>query len=187
MGETMNTETQIMTADQLFQMRDDGFRHELVKGELRKMTPTGFNHGEIVMNLAAPLGTYIRNSSLGVVLGAETGFKINSDPDTVRAPDIAFVRKERVLETGRTDKFWPGAPDLAVEVLSPTDTAYEVEEKVANWLGAGTQVVWVLNPRQRTLHVHRANSPVQVLGREDFLEGQDVVPGFRINLSEVFV
>lgn len=183
----MGTETRIITADDLFQMRDDGSRHELVKGELRTMTPTGFNHGEIVMNLAAPLGTYVRSNSLGVLLGAETGFTIGIDPDTVRAPDIAFVRKERVLKTGRTDKFWPGAPDLAVEVLSPSDTAYEVEEKVANWLGAGTQMVWVLNPGQRTVHVHRRGSPVQVLGGKDFLEGQDVVTGFRINLSDVFV
>src|SRR2546426_6344775 len=145
----MGTHTQIMTADQLFRMRDDGFRHELVKGELRTMTPTGFNHGEIVMNLAAPLGTYVRSNSLGVVLGAETGFKIGSDPDTVRAPDIAFVRMERILATGETDKFWPGPPDLAVEVLSPRDTVYEVEEKVANWLTAGVSMVWVVNPKER--------------------------------------
>ena len=183
----MGTETRIMTADDLFQMRDDGSRHELVKGELKTMTPAGFNHGEIVMNLAAPLATYVRNNSLGVLLGAETGFKIGRSPDTVRAPDIAFIRKERILETGRTDKFWPGAPDLAVEVLSPSDTVYDVEEKVTNWLGAGAQMVWVLNPRQRTVHVHRPGSPVQVLGGKDFLDGQDVVTGFRINLSEIFV
>jgi Uma2 family endonuclease len=167
-------------------MPDDGFRYELVKGELRKMTPAGFSHGKVVANLTGPLATYVKANQLGVVLGAETGFKLAADPDTVLAPDIAFVRNERFLEVGDTEKFWPGPPDLAVEVLSPSDTAYDVEEKITSWLRAGVAMVWLLNPKQRTLHVYWSNNPTQRLGSEDVLDGQDVVPGFRINVKEIF-
>lgn len=167
-------------------MPHNGFRYELVKGVLKEMTPTGFHHGQLVVNLTISLGAHVKANSLGVVVGAETGFKIESNPDTVLAPDVAFVRQERVLQTGRTEKFWPGAPDLAVEVLSPSDTVYEVEEKVAAWLAAGTSMVWVLNPKQRTLHVHRPNASLRVLSESDVLDGQDVVPGFRIKISEIF-
>ncbi len=182
----MSTVTRLVTADQLFQMPNDGFRYELVKGELKKMTPAGFHHGELVVNLTVPLAVYTKTNGLGVVLGAETGFKIESNPDTVLAPDIAFVRQERVLQMGRTEKFWPGAPDLAVEILSPSDTVYEIEQKVAAWLAAGTSMVWVLNPKQRTVHVHCPDRPVQTLSGSDILDGQDAVPGFRIKLTEIF-
>ena len=111
----MKTLVQNITADQLFQMPDDGFRYELIRGELRKMKPAGFSHGKVVANMTIPLGADIRSKALGVVLGAETGFKIASEPDTVRAPDMAFIRQERILQQGETDKFWPGAPDLAVK------------------------------------------------------------------------
>ncbi len=182
----MSTAIHTMTADQLFQMPDDGFRYELVKGELKKMTPAGFNHGKVVMNLTTPLSVYVKANNLGMVLAAETGFLIGRNPDTVRAPDIAFVQRERILETGETDKFWPGAPDLAVEVLSPNDTVYEVEEKVASWLAAGTQMVWVVNPKQRTVHVHRPNRAIQTLIEKDQLDGQNVVSGFHCTVAEVF-
>ena len=184
--EKVSLVTRTVTADQLFQMRDDGFRYELVKGELRKMTPAGFKHGKVVANLTGPLTIYVRANNLGVVLGAETGFKIGSDPDTVRAPDVAFVRMERILATGETDKFWPGPPDLAVEVLSPRDTVYEVEEKVANWLTAGFSMVWVVNPKERTLHVHRFNKTIHRLSEKDLLDGQDVLPGFHLSITEIF-
>jgi Uma2 family endonuclease len=140
----MNTLIQRMTADRLFGIKDDGFRYELVNGELRKMTPSGFNHGKVVARLTALLTLYVESNRLGAVLGAETGFKLASDPDTVRAPDIAFVKRERILATGETEKFCPGPPDLAVEVLSPSDTVYEVEDKVTGWLAPGTTTVWVV-------------------------------------------
>jgi Uma2 family endonuclease len=129
----VSTTIQTISADQLFQMPHHGSRFELVKGVLRKTMPRGFHHGQLVVNLTVSLGTYVKANSPGVVVGTETGFKIESNPDTVLAPDVAFVRQERVLQMGRTEKFWPGAPDLAVEVLSPSDTVYEVDEKVAAW------------------------------------------------------
>jgi Uma2 family endonuclease len=182
----MDTSVHTVTADQLYQIPDDGFRYELVRGELRKMTPSGFNHGKVVANLTGPLTTYVKAHRLGVVCGAETGFKIGCDPDTVLAPDVAFVRKERLQEVEDTERFWPGTPDLAVEVLSPSDTAYDVEEKVTTWLAAGAAMVWLVNPKQHTIHIYRSNKPVQTLLPEDVLEGSDVIPGFRLSVTELF-
>jgi len=183
----MSTTTQLTTADELFMMPKDGFRYELVKGELRKMSPAGSEHGVIIMNLGAPLTLHVKAKQLGVVFGAETGFKIATNPDTVRAPDIAFVRRERIPESGIPKKFWPGAPDLAVEVVSPGDTFDEVGEKVEEWLKAGVSAVWVVNPKLRNVTVYRSLTEVVTLSEKDEIEGQEVVPGFRCMVSEIFV
>jgi Uma2 family endonuclease len=183
----MSTTLQQVTADELFARRKDGFRYELVKGELRKMSPAGSEHGAIIVNITLLLGQYVKANSLGVCFGAETGFKIASDPDTVRAPDVAFVRRERIPESGITKKFWPGAPDLAVEVLSPGDSLEEVEEKVEDWLSAGTRAVWVVSPKRRGVTVYRSMTDVTRLSEADELDGGDVVQGFRCKVSEIFV
>ena len=183
----MSTTLQQVTADELFAKRKDGFRYELVKGELRKMSPAGSEHGAIIVNVTVLLGQHVKANKLGVCFGAETGFKMASDPDTVRAPDVAFVRRERVLESGIPKKFWPGAPDLAVEVLSPGDTLDEVEEKVEDWLAAGTRAVWIVSPKRRSVTVYRSMTEVTRLSEADELDGGDVVPGFRCKVSEIFV
>lgn len=183
----MSTIARPMTADELFMMKDDGFRYELVKGELRQMSPAGSEHGAIIMNLAVPLAQYVRANNLGVVFGAETGFKIATSPDTVRAPDIAFVRRERIPQTGIPKEFWPGAPDLAVEVLSPDDRARKVNEKIDDWLASGVSAVWVVNPKRRSVTVHRSQKETQTLLEDDELDGQDVVSGFRCRIIDVFV
>jgi Uma2 family endonuclease len=183
----MSTTLQCSTADKLFAMPDDGFRYELVKGELRKMSPSGSEHGAIIINISVLLGQHVKSNKLGVCFAAETGFKIASDPDTVRAPDVAFVRRERIPESGIPKKFWPGAPDLAVEVVSPADTFNEVEEKVEQWLGAGTRAVWIVNPRRRSVSVYRSMTDVARLSDTDELEGGEVVRGFRCKVSEIFV
>ncbi len=175
-----------MTADQLLRMPDDGFRYELVKGNLRKMTPSGFNHGKIVAALTAPVTVYVKANALGVVVGAETGFQVAGGPDTVLAPDMAFVRQERVIELGVTDQFWPGAPDLVAEVLSPSDRSAQAKQKVAAWLGGGVGMVWVVDPTRRVVQVHRSEAPVLILTEKDELDGQDVTPGFKYSVSEVF-
>ena len=162
-------------------------RHELVRGELRSMAPAGFDHGTIVAKLTYVLGAHVYGNKLGMVVGAETGFRLASDPDTVRAPDVAFVAASRLPASGPPTGFWQGAPDLAVEVLSPGDTVFEIEEKVAEFLAAGARAVWVVNPRRRTLTLYGANAKSQVLNDSDVLEGQDVVPGFRHPVSDIFL
>ncbi|HEX8283313.1 MAG TPA: Uma2 family endonuclease [Pyrinomonadaceae bacterium] len=183
----MTTTLQRSTASELFEMPDDGFRYELVKGELRRMSPSGSEHGAIIINISVLLAQYVRSNELGVCFGAETGFKIASDPDTVRAPDVAFIRRERIPQSGIPKKFWPGAPDLAVEVLGPGDTYSEVNEKVADWLGAGTRAVWVVDPRRRSVSVYRSMTDVTHLPEADELDGGEVVPGFRCEVAEIFV
>jgi Uma2 family endonuclease len=186
-GLPMTTTLQRSTASELYAMPDDGFRYELVKGELRKMSPSGSEHGAIIINISLLLAQHVRSEKLGVCFGAETGFKIGSDPDTVRAPDVAFIRRERIPESGIPKKFWPGAPDLAVEVLSPGDPRREVDEKVEDWLEAGTRAVWVVNPKRRNVSIYRPTADVTRLSESDELDGGDVVPGFRCKVSEIFV
>lgn len=182
----MSTVTQLYTAEDLWNMPDNGGHCELVRGELRPMAPANFDHGGVTMNLAIPLGHYIKLHTLGTIVAAETGFIIARKPDTVRAPDIGFVRKERIPPSGRPKKFFDGAPDLAVETLSPYDTMEEVEEKVHDWLAAGTRLVWVVNPRQRTVTVYRPDKTARILAADESLEGDDVVAGFSIDVAEIF-
>lgn len=183
----MSTTLQQVTADELFAMPGDGFRYELVKGELKKMSPAGSEHGAIIFNLSTLLGQHIKANSLGQGFGAETGFKLTSNPDTVRAADIAFVRRERIPETGLPKNFWQTAPDLAVEVLSPGDTLEAVEEKVEDWLVAGTRAVWIVSPKRRSVTVYRSMTDVTRLSEGDELDGETVVPGFRCKVLEIFV
>ena len=175
----------LLTAQDLLTMPDDGSRYELVRGELRAMAPAGHEHGGVAMNIAAPLSMYVKRENLGRVYAAETGFVLSRDPDTVRAPDVAFVSKERLVDLNRKGYF-PGAPDLAVEVVSPGDVYAEVEEKVAEWLSSGSKLVWVVNPRQRTLKVHRSLTDITVLTEADVADGGETVPGWRLPVAEMF-
>ena len=182
----MSTTTQLMTAEELLSMPDDGFRYELVEGELRRMSPAGHHHGRIGMVLALALGQYVRDKKIGSTYLAETGFKLKTNPDTVRAPDVSFIRQERVEQIGNTEGFWPGAPDLAVEVNSPKDTVNEVEEKVQEWLSAGTRLVWVVSPKLRVVTVYRSLTDIVTLTEKDTLNGGEVVPGFQFPVADLF-
>lgn len=182
----MSATTQLLTAEDLWNLPSHGRRSELVRGELREMAPAGFDHGSVTGRLTIRLGHHVLENNLGEVLAAETGFIVARDPDTVRAPDIAFVRQDRIPKGGRPVKYWSGAPDLAVETMSPSDTVLDVDEKVQEWLAAGTRVVWVLNPRQRTVKVFRSGNTVQMLQNTDTLDGEEVVPGFQISVAEIF-
>jgi Uma2 family endonuclease len=185
--EKMSSASQLMTADELERLPDDGLRHQLVRGELRTMPPAGFDHGARIVKLTVPLAQHVEGQRLGVVVGAETGFVLARNPDTVLAPDIAFVRQERIPAAGNPRGFWDGAPDLAVEVVSPSDTFSEVEEKVDDWLAAGTRMVWVVNPRRRTVTVYRSRTAIAILTPNDVLDGRDVVPGFTCRVGDIFV
>ena len=182
----MTTTVGRMTAEDLLDMPDDGFRYELVRGELRKMGPAGHVHGELAMSVGARLWAHVKANGLGKVYGAETGFKLESDPDHVRAPDAAFVRRERVEGVGDASGFFPGAPDIAVEVVSPRDRYSQVEEKVADWLGAGAQAVIVVDPSRRAVKVHRSLGDAAVLTEGDVLSVEDIVPGWQMSVAEVF-
>ena len=182
----MATTTKLMTAEELLEMPDDGFRYELVRGELVKMPPAGHMSSFREMLIGSHLTVYVRENRLGRAYGASGGFRLESDPDTVLAPDAAFVRQERVEAVGDGDGFFPGAPDLAVEVISPSDRYTEVDEKVAEWLAAGTSMVVVVNPRNRTVRVHRPTTDSVLLTEEDTLDGGDVVPGWEMPVADIF-
>jgi Uma2 family endonuclease len=182
---TMSTTT-VMTADELFSLPDDGQRHELVDGEHKIMAPAGSEHGSISAGLIERLSAHVRKRRLGRVFTSETGFLISRDPDTVRAPDAAFVRADRIPSGGLPKGFWPGAPDLAVEVISPSDTLEEVEEKVQQWLAAGSALVWVVNPKRRTVTVYASPRQATILAVDDELDGGEVVSGFRVRVGKIF-
>lgn len=182
----MSTATQFLTADDLWKLPDHGGHRELVKGELREMSPAGYEHGRVTMRLAGRLDAFANEKNLGVVVAAETGFIISRDPDTVRAPDIGYLKRHRVSGTGEVFQFWQGAPDLVVEVISPWDKSYEVDEKVEDWLNAGTPLVWVVNPRRKSISVYRPGQTEEILTQADTLDGLDVVPGFRCLVKDLF-
>lgn len=173
-----------MTAEDLLRMEDDGFRYELVRGELRKMSPAGHVHGDCAMSVGSSLRVYVAANGLGKVYAAETGFMLASDH--VRAPDAAFVRRERALAVGRNPGFFPGPPDLAVEVVSPNDRDADVEEKVADWLAAGTLAVIVVDPGSRIVRIHRPDFEVETLTEADTIEVADVIGGWEMPVLEIF-
>jgi Uma2 family endonuclease len=178
--------TKLLTADDLWNMPHHGGRNELVKGELRPMSPAGGEHGAVIMYIAVPMGYYAEERDQGIVLASDTGFIVRRNPDTVRAADAAFVRKDRIPPGGLPVQFIPFAPDLAVEVMSPWDTMPELEEKVQDWLAAGTKLVWLVLPKRRVIKVYRSPADVTILTEKDELDGEDVLPGFRLPVAKVF-
>ncbi len=177
--------TALLTAEQLFSYPIDNARTELVRGRLFVREPAGLEHGDLAAQLLITIGSFVRKEKLGRALAAETGFTLERNPDTVRGPDVAFVRASR----------WPSepvigyaemAPDLAVEVLSPSESRVRSVRKVASWLAAGTELVWVVDPKAKEVRVHRADGTVSALSRNDVIDGEAVLPGFRLPVSEVF-
>src|SRR4051794_39092696 len=175
----MITKPNPMTAEDLWRMPSDGQRHELVRGELTTMAPTGADHGYVSNNFSFLLTSHVKAQKLGEVFAAETGFRLAKSPDTVRGADVAFVRADRIPPGGRPKGFFDGAPDLAVETISPSDTLQEVEDKVDEYLQAGALLVLVLNPRRKTITVHQRNAPPILLHESDNFDAGNVVPGFR--------
>ncbi|HSE18384.1 MAG TPA: Uma2 family endonuclease [Pyrinomonadaceae bacterium] len=172
-----------MTAEELIRLPDDSMCHELIKGELLTMPPPGDLHGAVTMNLTGPLFNHVKANNLGVLRAAETGFKLESDPDTVLAPDIAFIARDRV--GGPVSGYRNGAPDLVVEVMSQWDTRPKAARKAALWVELGARSVWVVNPRQRTVEIWQADREKRIFHETDELV-DDTVPGFRVKVSEIF-
>jgi Uma2 family endonuclease len=176
---------QISTAEQLFEAGDVG-PCELVRGELVMMSPAGFNHGWYALNIATILNNFTKPRGLGVAVTAEAGFIISRDPDTVRVPDVSFVCADRV-PPGGVPGFFLGPPDLAIEVLSPNDRDIEVNAKVRDLIHAGCRLVWIIDPQNRSVRIHRTDfREVTVLQESDTLTGGDLLPGFAIEVAEIF-
>jgi Uma2 family endonuclease len=175
-----------MTAEELLRMPSIEFRCELVRGELKKMPFMGDEEGYVAGNIGGSLINHVEAADLGRSYAAGTGFHIASNPDTVRAPDAAFVSRERLEATGEVEGYWLGAPDLAVEVVSPNDTHSEVVEKSLEWLEAGCRMVIVVEPRRKTATVYRSRDDIRILTEGDAIDGADVVPGWRLPVSEIF-
>jgi Uma2 family endonuclease len=174
----------LLTADKLRTLDSRHKRTELVRGRLVVREPAGFRHGVVVMELATIIASHVKTHSLGLVVAAETGFKLASNPDTVRAPDVAFIRADRVPRP--LPKGFPSfPPDLAVEVLSPDDRPADVLEKVSDWLRAGTQLVWVIDAERRLARVYRADGTEVLLDTDGTLKGENVLVGFNCRLSAV--
>jgi Uma2 family endonuclease len=174
-----------MTADELLHTSIPDKLMELVRGRLIVREPPGYLHGDVTMRLSILLGAHAHERGLGRVLAAETGFKLQSEPDTVRAADIAFISRERVPPHPRPVGYLALAPDLAVEVLSPHDRPGETLSKIGDWLDAGIRLVWVIDPERRLARVYRLDGMESQLSGDDALDGEDVLPGFTCALASI--
>lgn len=189
----------LLTADEFLAVPpDDAVRQELVRGEVRSVSPAGGAHGRVGANLYDALMPYVRARRLGTCFFDGTGFLLPLPPDlqrrsrdgtprdTVRSPDVAFVRSERVPVGGFGPGWVPVAPDLAVEILSPSEPASETQEKLADYLVAGTGAVWVVDPAKRLVAAYAADAPTRWLREGDVLDGGAVVPGFTLAVDAMF-
>ena len=176
-----------MTAQELLEYSHEPYRQELVDGILYEMEPPGAEHGVISLHVGVLLAVHVGSRQLGVVFAAETGFKLTSDPDTVRAPDVAFVAAERVPASGIPQGYWPGPPDLAIEVVSQHDRRPKVAAKAREWVAAGTSAVVVSDPPSRTVTVFLGHDDVRVLHGDETLDLGDVVRGWSPRVADFFV
>ena len=181
----LTTSADLVTADELIAMSEDGCQFELVRGNIIRIPWAGLQHARLVADVSHHLWNHNKTEDLGEVF-ARVGYMLESDPDTVRAPDASFISRERLEEFGETDGYWPGAPDLVVEVISPSDKYTDVEAKVSGWLASGARMVIVVNPRRRSVRVHRSPTEVDDLLEGDTLDGGDVVPGWSMQVSGLF-
>jgi Uma2 family endonuclease len=175
-----------MTAEELFETPGTDYGYELVKGELIRMSPPGGIHGVLTAKLTKLLINYVDLHRLGLVCAGEPGFILFRNPDTVRAPDVAFISKDRIPPEGAPTGYWPFAPDLAVEVVSPGDRYEEIQEKIADYFHSGTRLVWIVEPKNRTVAVYNSLTEARILTESDALEGGNVIPGFSCLVAEIF-
>lgn len=175
----------ITTAEELAGLPDD-FKHcELVRGELIMMSPGTGRHGTVIARIAYHLFGFVKTNRLGEVFDSSVGYVLARNPDTVRAPDVSFLRTER-LKIQNLDAFLEGAPDLAVEVLSPSNTAAQMREKMADYFAAGCRTVWIVDPLRRSVVVYRPQSSPVILTENDTLAEEELLPGFSLAVGEIF-
>jgi Uma2 family endonuclease len=175
----------LMTAEEFALLPDDDVRRELVEGEVIEMGPGGYDHSAIAFRIAHLIELAATPEDAGRVTCEGPGFALSGEPATVRAPDVAFVRKGRLPGGRRPAGFFPGGPDLAVEVVSPGDAAGEIEAKVAEYLAAGALLVWVVYPEQRRVWAHRSPSEAFAAGEDGTLTADPVLPGLSIRVADM--
>lgn len=175
----------LITAEEFWRMPETEMRRELVHGEIVETMPPNGRHGVIAAQLVALLLQWARQGKHGVI-GVESGFVLGNLPDVIRAPDVYFVSAQRVPETGVPDTFWQIPPDLAVEVVSPSESAADVQEKVRDYLQAGTPLMWVVYPRSKQVVVHTADGVARTLAGDDQLVSPDILPGFSCTVHQIF-
>lgn len=175
-----------ITAEELLMLPDDGSRSELIDGFLVRMPPAGALHGGVAATVCRLVGEYVDRCDLGAVCATDTGFIVRRSPDTVRAPDASFVARERIPPGGVPRGYWPFAPDLAVEVVSPNDRIEDLQQKIGEYFAAGGRLVWIMFTSTRTVHVYRSPHDVRGLSELDELSGEDVLPGFTCPVRRLF-
>lgn len=181
-----STSATLLTADDLLAMPDDGYRYELDKGKLVRLPMASHQSSRIAIRIASRIGPFVEAGALGNVAGADGAFTVARDPYTVRIPDLSFVSTKRLPPEDAWEQFLELAPDLAIEVVSPSDSANEVHEKVLEYLDAGVRLVWVVHPIQRTVTVYTGDRVAHVLDENDTLDGGDVLPGFSLAIADIF-
>ncbi|HEX3247891.1 MAG TPA: Uma2 family endonuclease [Pyrinomonadaceae bacterium] len=179
------TSTALMTAEELMQLPDDDLRHELINGELVTMPVPRLPHGRTEARLGSRLTQFVLDHDLGEVY-TNSGFQLTWNPDTVAGPDIAFVSKERLEQAGDVTGYWQGAFDLAVEIYMPGYRPGKVSDRISRLFSAGTKQVWIVHLKHRTVAVYRSESDITTFSGSDYLEAQDLFPGFRISLEKIF-
>ncbi|MCX7049950.1 MAG: Uma2 family endonuclease [Candidatus Sumerlaeota bacterium] len=173
-----------MTAEEFWRLaQHSDYRGELIFGEEHPLAPAGFDHGRMLVELAALICAHVKKKRLGVV-NSDVGYVLTRNPDTILAPDIAFVSKERLGQLGDPSRFSEIPPDLAIEIISPSDTYAATKDKAAIYLEAGVQEVWIVNPRRKTIEVMRPSQTIEIHRVGEFIE-TPLLPGFRLSLSEI--
>lgn len=177
---------EVVTLEEFQRMpEEDAYRVELVRGRVVREPLPGAPHGQLIVRLSGWIDSYARERGLGATF-ADIGVVLSVDPPTVRGPDIAFVSAEKLPLDGTPEGFWRTAPDLAVEIVSPSNRSAEIREKVLEYLAAGSRLVWVVDPVTRSVAAYRSREEIRLLTEDDVLEGGDVLPGFRLPIAELF-
>ena len=183
---TTSKKPELLTADELLRLYSEGVKWELIREVLCETVAAGVEHGQIAVNVASELLSFVRPRRLGTVVASDTGFWLERDPDTVREPDVALISAKRLPLDARVRGYGEFPPDLVVEIVSPSDTLPAVNDKAVMWLSFGVALAWVVNPETRTVDVHQAGSPVVTLYEDGTLEGGGVLPGFALPVKEIF-
>ena len=182
----MSTRKTLLTADEFFRLYSHlESKYELVDGEVVEMAPVNERHGNIAFKISGAFYVYSRTRGVGTG-GVETGYRVSQNPDTVRGPDISFNLTSRDVGVYERMGFVPGAPDIAVEVLSPSNTASEMERKVREYLEAGSHRVWLVYPAPPRVIIHHSDGVTQTFAGDDVITDEELLPGFSLPLSEIF-